>query len=60
MEAEFMYPKNGLLSEVQRENMKGLNIQTTDKTTEADCLKILRKRKFEGFGEHLRTKVSCD
>ena len=55
-----MYPKNGLLSEVQRENMKGLNIQTTDKTTEADCLKILRKRKFEGFGEHLRTKVSCD
>lgn len=60
MESKFMYPKNTLLTAEQKENMKGLDIHVDDKTTEADCLKILRKKKFPGFGEHLKTKVSCD
>lgn len=60
LRGKFEYPKNKLLTDEQRDNMKGLGLQVTDKTTEADCLKVLRKKKFIGFGEHLRTKVSCD
>ena len=43
--------KNNKLTDEQRLNMMNLGIGTTHKTTEADCLRVLRKKKFPDFGK---------
>lgn len=55
-----MISKKNVLTGEQRINMKSFGIETTDKTTEAEVLTILRKKKFPDFGKTLRAKISCD
>ena len=46
--------KTNLLTEEQRTNMLGFGIGTNHRTTEADVLKVLRKKKFPEFNQKIK------
>jgi hypothetical protein len=49
-----MSKKNNKLTDEQRLNMLHLGIGTNYKTTEAEVLKVLRKKKFPGFSKKVK------
>jgi len=49
-----MTKKTNKLTDEQRVNMLHLGVGANHKTTEADVLKILRKKKFQGFNQGVK------
>lgn len=46
--------KQTRLTEEQRMNMLQLGVGTNHNTTEADVLRVLRKKKFAGFSQKIK------